>query len=105
MGIINEDPGKSEIYQYYGFSHTVGRLRRGEHGTESRGGMGDQSGGTRGCPYGASAGVSMILRAGGGGGAVLLSSSVQRMGGWAGPPVGPPPPLHRADPTPTLPVS
>ena len=28
LGIINEDPGKSEIYQYYGFSHTVGRLRR-----------------------------------------------------------------------------
>lgn len=30
LGIINEDPGKSENYQYYGFSHTVGRLRRGE---------------------------------------------------------------------------
>ncbi|XP_035300230.1 transient receptor potential cation channel subfamily V member 4 isoform X4 [Cricetulus griseus] len=28
LGIINEDPGKSEIYQYYGFSHTMGRLRR-----------------------------------------------------------------------------
>uniref|UniRef100_A0A8C8WSV0 Transient receptor potential cation channel subfamily V member 4 n=1 Tax=Panthera leo TaxID=9689 RepID=A0A8C8WSV0_PANLE len=28
LGIINEDPGKSENYQYYGFSHTVGRLRR-----------------------------------------------------------------------------
>ncbi|CAO2629170.1 Transient receptor potential cation channel subfamily V member 4 [Lemmus lemmus] len=28
LGIINEDPGKSEVYQYYGFSHTVGRLRR-----------------------------------------------------------------------------
>nr|XP_026264985.1 transient receptor potential cation channel subfamily V member 4 isoform X4 [Urocitellus parryii] len=28
LGIINEDPGKSETYQYYGFSHTVGRLRR-----------------------------------------------------------------------------
>ncbi|CAH6778769.1 Trpv4 [Phodopus roborovskii] len=28
LGIINEDPGKSDIYQYYGFSHTVGRLRR-----------------------------------------------------------------------------
>uniref|UniRef100_A0A673UT56 Transient receptor potential cation channel subfamily V member 4 n=1 Tax=Suricata suricatta TaxID=37032 RepID=A0A673UT56_SURSU len=28
LGIINEDPGKSESYQYYGFSHTVGRLRR-----------------------------------------------------------------------------
>lgn len=37
LGIINEDPGKSEIYQYYGFSHTVGRLRRGECGTERRG--------------------------------------------------------------------
>ncbi|KAF2981023.1 hypothetical protein EK904_001968 [Melospiza melodia maxima] len=23
-----EDPGKSDTYQYYGFSHTVGRLRR-----------------------------------------------------------------------------
>lgn len=34
LGIINEDPGKSETYQYYGFSHTVGRLRRGE---EARG--------------------------------------------------------------------
>lgn len=30
LGIINEDPGKNETYQYYGFSHTVGRLRRGE---------------------------------------------------------------------------
>lgn len=30
LGIINEDPGKNESYQYYGFSHTVGRLRRGE---------------------------------------------------------------------------
>uniref|UniRef100_A0A8C6XZU0 Transient receptor potential cation channel subfamily V member 4 n=1 Tax=Naja naja TaxID=35670 RepID=A0A8C6XZU0_NAJNA len=30
LGIINEDPGKSDTYQYYGFSHTVGRLRRGE---------------------------------------------------------------------------
>lgn len=30
LGIINEDPGKSETYQYYGFSHTVGRLRRGK---------------------------------------------------------------------------
>ncbi|XP_055405471.1 transient receptor potential cation channel subfamily V member 4 isoform X4 [Bubalus kerabau] len=28
LGIINEDPGKNENYQYYGFSHTVGRLRR-----------------------------------------------------------------------------
>uniref|UniRef100_A0A8C8TEP9 Transient receptor potential cation channel, subfamily V, member 4 n=1 Tax=Peromyscus maniculatus bairdii TaxID=230844 RepID=A0A8C8TEP9_PERMB len=28
LGIISEDPGKSDIYQYYGFSHTVGRLRR-----------------------------------------------------------------------------
>ncbi|XP_006870507.1 PREDICTED: transient receptor potential cation channel subfamily V member 4 isoform X5 [Chrysochloris asiatica] len=28
LGIINEDPGKNETYQYYGFSHTVGRLRR-----------------------------------------------------------------------------
>uniref|UniRef100_A0A8C4PST2 Transient receptor potential cation channel subfamily V member 4 n=1 Tax=Equus asinus TaxID=9793 RepID=A0A8C4PST2_EQUAS len=28
LGIINEDPGKNESYQYYGFSHTVGRLRR-----------------------------------------------------------------------------
>ncbi|XP_063081893.1 transient receptor potential cation channel subfamily V member 4 [Cavia porcellus] len=28
LGIINEDPGKSDTYQYYGFSHTVGRLRR-----------------------------------------------------------------------------
>lgn len=32
LGIISEDPGKSDTYQYYGFSHTVGRLRRGEHG-------------------------------------------------------------------------
>lgn len=31
LGIISEDPGKSDTYQYYGFSHTVGRLRRGEH--------------------------------------------------------------------------
>lgn len=30
LGIINEDPGKNESYQYYGFSHTMGRLRRGE---------------------------------------------------------------------------
>lgn len=30
LGIINEDPGKNETYQYYGLSHTVGRLRRGE---------------------------------------------------------------------------
>ncbi|KAB0394460.1 hypothetical protein E2I00_014481 [Balaenoptera physalus] len=30
LGIINEDPGKNENYQYYGFSHTVGRLRRAE---------------------------------------------------------------------------
>uniref|UniRef100_A0A8C3IAK7 Transient receptor potential cation channel subfamily V member 4 n=1 Tax=Chrysemys picta bellii TaxID=8478 RepID=A0A8C3IAK7_CHRPI len=30
LGIINEDPGKNDTYQYYGFSHTVGRLRRGE---------------------------------------------------------------------------
>lgn len=30
LGIISEDPGKSDTYQYYGFSHTVGRLRRGE---------------------------------------------------------------------------
>uniref|UniRef100_A0A8D2LW75 Transient receptor potential cation channel subfamily V member 4 n=1 Tax=Varanus komodoensis TaxID=61221 RepID=A0A8D2LW75_VARKO len=28
LGIINEDPGKSDTYQDYGFSHTVGRLRR-----------------------------------------------------------------------------
>ncbi|XP_072456260.1 transient receptor potential cation channel subfamily V member 4 isoform X2 [Notamacropus eugenii] len=28
LGIINEDPGKNETYQYYGFSHTMGRLRR-----------------------------------------------------------------------------
>ncbi|XP_054450328.1 transient receptor potential cation channel subfamily V member 4 isoform X4 [Pteronotus mesoamericanus] len=28
LGIINEDPGKNESYQYYGFSHTMGRLRR-----------------------------------------------------------------------------
>uniref|UniRef100_F7GWL0 Transient receptor potential cation channel subfamily V member 4 n=1 Tax=Callithrix jacchus TaxID=9483 RepID=F7GWL0_CALJA len=28
LGIINEDPGRNETYQYYGFSHTVGRLRR-----------------------------------------------------------------------------
>uniref|UniRef100_A0A2K5QJJ1 Transient receptor potential cation channel subfamily V member 4 n=1 Tax=Cebus imitator TaxID=2715852 RepID=A0A2K5QJJ1_CEBIM len=28
LGIINEDPGKNETYQYYGFSHTVSRLRR-----------------------------------------------------------------------------
>lgn len=32
LGIISEDPGKSDTYQYYGFSHTVGRLRRGERG-------------------------------------------------------------------------
>uniref|UniRef100_A0A8C2SI62 Ion transport domain-containing protein n=1 Tax=Capra hircus TaxID=9925 RepID=A0A8C2SI62_CAPHI len=25
---VDEDPGKNENYQYYGFSHTVGRLRR-----------------------------------------------------------------------------
>lgn len=31
LGIISEDPGKSDTYQYYGFSHTVGRLRRGRH--------------------------------------------------------------------------
>lgn len=30
LGIISEDPGKSDTYQYYGFSHTMGRLRRGE---------------------------------------------------------------------------
>lgn len=30
LGIISEDPGKNDTYQYYGFSHTVGRLRRGE---------------------------------------------------------------------------
>ncbi|XP_015268723.1 PREDICTED: transient receptor potential cation channel subfamily V member 4 [Gekko japonicus] len=28
LGIINEDPGKNDTYHYYGFSHTVGRLRR-----------------------------------------------------------------------------
>ncbi|XP_070807562.1 transient receptor potential cation channel subfamily V member 4 [Pituophis catenifer annectens] len=28
LGIISEDPGKNDTYQYYGFSHTVGRLRR-----------------------------------------------------------------------------
>ncbi|XP_030075269.1 LOW QUALITY PROTEIN: transient receptor potential cation channel subfamily V member 4 [Microcaecilia unicolor] len=28
LGIINEDPGKNDTYQYYGLSHTVGRLRR-----------------------------------------------------------------------------
>ncbi|XP_053136319.1 transient receptor potential cation channel subfamily V member 4 isoform X2 [Hemicordylus capensis] len=28
LGIINEDPGKNETYQYYGFSQTVSRLRR-----------------------------------------------------------------------------
>ncbi|KAM6422933.1 transient receptor potential cation channel subfamily V member 4 isoform 3-T6 [Liasis olivaceus] len=28
LGIISEDPGKNDPYQYYGFSHTVGRLRR-----------------------------------------------------------------------------
>ncbi|KAJ1092861.1 hypothetical protein NDU88_005971 [Pleurodeles waltl] len=28
LGIINEDPGKNETYQYYGISQTVGRLRR-----------------------------------------------------------------------------
>ncbi|NWZ74433.1 TRPV4 protein, partial [Acrocephalus arundinaceus] len=28
LGIISEDPGKSDTYQYYGFSHTMGRLRR-----------------------------------------------------------------------------
>ncbi|XP_043924438.1 transient receptor potential cation channel subfamily V member 4 [Protopterus annectens] len=29
LGIINEDPGKNEeMYQFYGISHTVGRLRR-----------------------------------------------------------------------------
>lgn len=31
LGIISEDPGKNDTYQYYGFSHTMGRLRRGEH--------------------------------------------------------------------------
>lgn len=30
LGIISEDPGKNDTYQYYGFSHTMGRLRRGE---------------------------------------------------------------------------
>nr|XP_060641723.1 transient receptor potential cation channel subfamily V member 4 [Anolis sagrei ordinatus] len=28
LGLINEDPGKNETYQYHGFSQTVGRLRR-----------------------------------------------------------------------------
>nr|XP_033813170.1 LOW QUALITY PROTEIN: transient receptor potential cation channel subfamily V member 4 [Geotrypetes seraphini] len=28
LGIINEDPGKNDTYQYYGLSQTVGRLRR-----------------------------------------------------------------------------
>ncbi|OCT98171.1 transient receptor potential cation channel subfamily V member 4 [Xenopus laevis] len=28
LGIINEDPGRNDNYQYYGFSQTVGRLRR-----------------------------------------------------------------------------
>ncbi|XP_040272519.1 transient receptor potential cation channel subfamily V member 4 [Bufo bufo] len=28
LGIINEDPGRNDTYQYYGFSQTVGRLRR-----------------------------------------------------------------------------
>uniref|UniRef100_A0A6I8QWY2 Transient receptor potential cation channel, subfamily V, member 4 n=1 Tax=Xenopus tropicalis TaxID=8364 RepID=A0A6I8QWY2_XENTR len=28
LGIINEDPGRNDGYQYYGFSQTVGRLRR-----------------------------------------------------------------------------
>uniref|UniRef100_A0A8C6Y053 Transient receptor potential cation channel subfamily V member 4 n=1 Tax=Naja naja TaxID=35670 RepID=A0A8C6Y053_NAJNA len=36
LGIINEDPGKSDTYQYYGFSHTVGRLRRGEGAAGAR---------------------------------------------------------------------
>uniref|UniRef100_A0A8V5GT20 Ion transport domain-containing protein n=1 Tax=Melopsittacus undulatus TaxID=13146 RepID=A0A8V5GT20_MELUD len=39
LGIISEDPGKSDTYQYYGFSHTVGRLRRGEHGLGASLGM------------------------------------------------------------------
>ncbi|XP_075754957.1 transient receptor potential cation channel subfamily V member 4 isoform X2 [Pelodiscus sinensis] len=30
LGIINEDPGKNDTYQYYGFSQTVGRLRRAD---------------------------------------------------------------------------
>ncbi|EMP37167.1 Transient receptor potential cation channel subfamily V member 4 [Chelonia mydas] len=30
LGIINEDPGKNDTDQYYGFSHTVGRLRRAD---------------------------------------------------------------------------
>ncbi|KAM8961564.1 transient receptor potential cation channel subfamily V member 4 [Pelodytes ibericus] len=28
LGIINEDPGRNDVYQYHGFSQTVGRLRR-----------------------------------------------------------------------------
>lgn len=41
LGIISEDPGKSDTYQYYGFSHTVGRLRRGEWGGGSPGPTGE----------------------------------------------------------------
>ena len=45
LGIINEDPGKNENYQYYGFSHTVGRLRRGELWWGAvRGGVGETEG-------------------------------------------------------------
>ncbi|XP_017590213.1 PREDICTED: transient receptor potential cation channel subfamily V member 4 [Corvus brachyrhynchos] len=36
LGIISEDPGKSDTYQYYGFSHTMGRLRRGERRAAGR---------------------------------------------------------------------
>ena len=52
LGIINEDPGKNENYQYYGFSHTVGRLRRGElgrgRGAVVRRGVGETEGHRRG---------------------------------------------------------
>lgn len=56
LGIINEDPGKSETYQYYGFSHTVGRLRRGE---EARG-WGERRG-RPGCHLCAKSSPSAIL--------------------------------------------
>lgn len=47
LGIINEDPGKNESYQYYGFSHTVGRLRRGEQ----KDGVGEPTQGAEGQPW------------------------------------------------------
>lgn len=50
LGIINEDPGKNESYQYYGFSHTVGRLRRGEWKDWRKSGEGGDSETQRGSP-------------------------------------------------------